>query len=394
MRKSIFISLLITAIILAPFSAVAKEVVLPNKDAHWLEILNYYRASSDLEPVIEDQEMTSGAQNHANYLANTDTKYLVNAFQNLHSENPESPYYTEAGATLGLGNVAWDDVTFSRPIDRLMTAPFHAIGFLREGLTKVGFGTATVKPGGYFPGSQVSDVAIIAGTSGIDQTKNIFFPGPNSTIYLDSFSGENPEPRESCGTNYKAYTGLPIFVSLLTSPSIRTSAVLTTPAGKILSASKDVCVVTEHSFTSSDPIYGAAGRSIIAADHLVLVIPREPLKEGQYGVVIKQSGADDLSWKFTYADAIEKVENTLKVTYPRPNKVLFIGDMVKIKILSLEGEISSYIKGTATCPGRWRGNELLITGKSVGYCTATISGKVSKNTQAFKKSFRFTFIKK
>lgn len=394
MKRCIFSVILLISIVLAPISAFAEAIPLPSSNANWLEILNYYRTSSGLAPVIQDQEMNDGAQMHANYLAKTNSKYFVNEFQNLHKENPESPYYSEAGVTLGAGNIAWSSSAFPRPIDGLMTAPFHAIGFLRESLTKVGFGTAKVGAGGFSPGSQVSDVAIIAGTSNSEPTKNIFFPGPNSTVYVNDFSGENPEPRETCGSDYKKFTGLPIFVSLVNAPALRTSATLTTPSGKILSNSSDLCVVTEHTFKSSDPIYGQAGRAIIAADHLVLIIPKEPLKEGQYGVVLKQSGSQDLSWKFTYADAIQKVESTLKVTYPRAGNILYVGDTVSIGLSSLEAEVSSLISDSALCSGKWKGNEFLVTGKGAGSCTATISGKASKNTKAFKKSFTFKFIKK
>jgi hypothetical protein len=209
----------------------ADSVALPAKNSSWLEILNYYRLSSGLSPVIEDPQMTDGAQKHANYLAKTSTRYFVGEYENLHKENPNSPFFTEEGTKLGAGNIAWGSTLFPRPIDGLMTAPFHAMAFLDEGLTKVGFGTAVVQPGGYASGTQVTNVATMAGIMYITRTKNILFPGANSEVYINDFTGENPEPREVCGSNFKTFTGLPIFASLLIAPATDLSVELTTPSG-------------------------------------------------------------------------------------------------------------------------------------------------------------------
>ena len=388
MKRHFIGSLLIYALLISQPLANADSVALPAKNSSWLEILNYYRLSSGLSPVIEDPQMTDGAQKHANYLSKTSTKYFVGEYENLHKENPSSPFFTEEGAKLGSGNIAWGSTSFPRAIDSLMTAPFHAIGFLREGLTKAGFGTAVGQPGGYASGMQVTNVAISAGTEYVTRTRNILFPGANSEVYINDFTGENPEPREVCGSNYKSFTGLPIFASLLIAPTTDLSVELITPAGKVLKNKSDVCVVTEINFKSSDPIYGEAGRGIIAADHLVLIIPKEPLAEGTHKVSIMQSGLESIAWSFRYRDSIVKVENKVTISYPRANKVLYSGDTVKINVMNLESGISSQISGGgATCNGRWVGSTLIVTGKNRGSCTVKVFGKSSKNTKAFSKSF-------
>ena len=190
MKKIVLSMFLIFAMSIIQISAKADSTPLPSNNASWLEILNYYRQSSGLSPVTEDKQMTDGAQKHAIYLSKTSTSYFVNEYQNLHQENPASPFYSQEGVTLGAGDIAWKDPLFPRPIDDLMTALFHAIGFLREGLKKVGFGSAVVEQSGKYPGTQVSDVAIIAGTTDITRTKNILFPGENSEIYINDFTGE------------------------------------------------------------------------------------------------------------------------------------------------------------------------------------------------------------
>ncbi len=386
-----FISLLMAVQPLAN----ADSAPLPSRNASWLEILNYYRASSGVSPVIEDPQISDGAQKHANYLAKTKTQYFVGPYQNLHDENPDSPFFTEEGRKIGAGNIAWGSTSFPRAIDSLMTAPFHAIGFLREGLTKVGFGTAVVQPGGYEPGSQVTNVAIIAGTTSINRTKILLFPGPNSEVYVNDFAGENPEPREVCGSNYKSFKGLPIFASLLNAPADNLSVKVITPKGKELKNKSEVCVVTENNFKTSDPIYGDAGKSIIAADHLVLIIPKEPLEEGLHKVSIMQDGLDEINWSFKYRDSIVKVENKVTITYPRANKILYSGDTVKINVLNIESGVSSQISSVGTkCNGKWIGNNLMVTGKSYGSCTVKVFGKSTKNTKEFSKSFDLKFQKK
>ena len=395
MKRHFIGSLLIYALLISQPLANADSVALPTKNSSWLEILNYYRLSSGLSPVIEDSQMTDGAQKHANYLAKTSTRYFVGEYENHHKENPSSPFFTEEGTKLGAGNIAWGSTLFPRPIDGLMTAPFHAMAFLDEGLTKVGFGTAVVQPGGYASGTQVTNVATMAGTMYITRTKNILFPGANSEVYINDFTGENPEPREVCGSNFKTFTGLPIFASLLIAPTTDLSVELTTPSGKVLKNKSDVCVVTEYNFKSSDPIYGDAGRAIIAADHLVLIIPKEPLAEGIHKVSIMQSGLESIAWSFRYRDSIVKVENKVTISYPRANKVLYSGDTVKINVMNLETRISSQILGVgATCNGRWVENTLFVTGKNRGSCTVKVSGKSSKNTKAFSKSFVLKYEKK
>lgn len=395
MKKHFIGSLLICALLAPQPLANADFVALPSTNATWIEILNYYRQSSGISPVIEDSQMTDGAQKHANYLAKTSTKYFVGEYENLHKENPNSPFFTEEGTNLGAGNIAWGSTSFPRPIDSLMTAPFHAIGFLREGLTKVGFGTAVVQPGGFEPGTQVTNVATLAGSMYVTRTKNILFPGANSEVYINDFTGESPEPRETCGSNYKSFTGLPIFASLLSTPTSDLSVELTTPSGKVLKNKSDVCIVTEINFKSSDPIYGAAGRGIIAADHLVLIIPKQPLAEGAYKVSITQSGLETIAWSFRYRDSIVKVENKVTISYPRANKTLYSGDTVKINVMSIASGVSSQISGVGTtCNGKWVGNILIVTGKNRGSCTVKVFGKSSKDTKAFNKSFVLKYVKK
>ena len=319
------LTLLITALPIFYQSANAAEIAIPNSKEDWLALVNYYRQSSDLPPVAEDPQITDGAKKHAIYLAMTDTSFQVGQYENLHSENPASPFSTPEGTKYGAGDIAWSYDSKVSAIDLWMTAPFHAIGILRENLKRVGYGREKVGTNGAYPGSYVANLAIIAGLdSQNSRTKNILFPGNKSIVYLNNFTGENPEPRESCKGDYKKFTGLPIFASLLVEPTKDLTVRLTTPNGDVISDENQLCVVDEFNFTSSDAIYGPAGRAIIASDHLVLIIPKDPLKPGTYKVSINQGGRANIDWSFSYIDApgvksIAQDKDLNGISWDKPN---------------------------------------------------------------------------
>lgn len=358
----------------------------PSATAGWLETLNYYRLSSGMPIVTEDPAITEASKKHATYLARSDKKYFSGIYENLHSENPASPFYSKEGVEVGAGNIVSGAELPSRAIDSLMAAPFHANGFLRENLERVGFGTEVIGPNGYSPGMRVTNIGVIAGLNNSVRTKVILFPGSGAITYLNDFDSENPEPRESCGSDYKKYKGLIIFASLLTTPSKLITASLTDPKNKKLS-SNDLCLVTEHNFKSSDPIYGEAGRGIISQDHLVMLIPRNPLMPGKYKVEIKQAELEDLKWEFTYVEGLQRLPNTVSVTYPRSNKKVFVGDKVVIKVESMDAKIYSSISNSLVCAGKWDKNLLVITTKKSGTCTVTVTGSQTNFLKAFKEKY-------
>lgn len=273
---------------------------IPNREIDWLSTLNAYRVSSGVSPVKENERLSKASQSHADYLASTDTRYLVGKYQNLHKENPDSPYASRDGATVGAGVVAWTNGKYASAVDNLMAAPFHAIGLLRENLVDVGFGTSISNENSFGAGTRITNIAVLSGLRNQPRKKVILFPGPNFVTHLNSFAGESPEPREACGTQFTEFYGLPIFASLLHRPASDLKVSLTTSDGKILTEGQELCVVTENNFLSTDLIYGPAGKSIIRAEHLVLIIPREALSEGKQDVQITETGRPVLQWSFTY----------------------------------------------------------------------------------------------
>lgn len=116
---------------------------------------------------------------------------------------------------------------------------------------------------------------------------------------MDSFQGESPDSRKVCGLNWQKYVGLPIWASLLTSPPSLMTAQLVTPTGKVLKSSEDLCIINERNFVTTDPVNGAAGKSIIKSGHLIMIIPKKSLAPGLQRLTLSMSGRPKISWSFT-----------------------------------------------------------------------------------------------
>jgi hypothetical protein len=296
-RWSVQFSLILGALVLTGLAPANSSdfVAPPSPTAGWLETMNFYRSASGLKPVTESQTLTSGVLSHVTYLAKTDPLLISGLYLNRHSENPASPYATRAGITTGAGDLTSGPTsTESEPIDEWMSAPFHAVALLRENLLTTGFAEAfNANSGQYEQG-----LSVLSGLGSAKRTKNILFPGPNSKVRLNVFSGENPDPRESCGSNWKKYQGLPIWASLTSTPSRALTATLVTPSGAVLSARRGICIVDKWNFKTSNGVYGPTGKAIIASDNLVIIIPKARLAAGKYRVKISSPGHHIIGWSF------------------------------------------------------------------------------------------------
>jgi hypothetical protein len=268
------------------------------KSPAWLDRINHIRHGSGLKPVKADAAWTRGIKLHLRYLAKTPAKYMTGQYASAHTENPQSPYYTKAGAREGGRSdlAIFHTASDVAAINVWLAAPFHAIGMIRPALTKVAFFRD------HKTGSAGLDV--IGGLTFADHHGPVLFPGPGSKINLTSYGGESPSPIETCTTdephaNYAA-PGLPLIVLLPAAPTRNLSVTLKRPNGKTTSSKGNgLCMVDERNFTSSDPIYGPTGQQILASDHAVLIIPRTHLVSGRYTVDVSQSKQPDIKWSFT-----------------------------------------------------------------------------------------------
>ena len=261
----------------------------------WLQLINSIRVANGLQPVTVNETWAAGIRLHLQYLADTPAQYRTGAYVSAHTENPASPYYTAAGAEAGGASDLGGGATDIAAIDGWLSAPFHTVGILRPGLQTVGFYRD--------PGTSAAGLNIISGLTGDDtHTGPIMYPAPGATTDIPApTGGESPNPLETCGWQS---SGLPIILLLPNDPTADISAQLTRPDGSTIGTpGPDLCLVTKDTYTTTDPVYGPTGASILAGDHAVFVIPHTWLKPGSYTMRVAQSGQPDVVWSFTSAPA-------------------------------------------------------------------------------------------
>jgi hypothetical protein len=257
-----------------------------------LNEINRYRVAAGLPAVSEQRSWKSGLVHHLHYLERTPDRFMRGMYASWHMENPASPFYTRNGALEGAAaNIGIGGTTVD-VIDSWWAAPFHAIGMLRPQLRQVELA--------YADGWADLDVL-----KGLDPNLTaprtpVLFPGPDATTNLRDLGAEVPDSRQSCGWQHRPLNqGLPVIALLPSSPANRLTASLWGPTGKPQSTlHRTLCVVDEHTYRSSDPVYGATGRAILQRDHVVILIPAHPLQIGQNVVRIRQRHHATILWRF------------------------------------------------------------------------------------------------
>ncbi len=263
----------------------------------WLERLNDVRVGNGLAPAVEEPAWTSGIKAHLDYLRLTPPGYRTGIYANAHYENPDSPYYTPEGDAAGRASILGGADSDTGAIDQWLAAPLHAIGLMRPGLRRVAFAR---------DGYDKAGLDVVRGLeSGITHAAPVLFPAPGATTTLHTFIGENPDPLESCG--YER-SGLPLIALLPEAPTADITAELTTPSGSVLTGpSSALCVVTAENWSSTDPVYGPTGKSVLLNDNAVLVIAPSTLLHGEHRVRLAQSGRPDVTWSFAVDRPIRRL---------------------------------------------------------------------------------------
>jgi hypothetical protein len=247
-------------------------------DDDWLTIVNAYRQVSGLAPIAENATWSAGARNHSCYM-------LYNGI--THDEVPGNPGYTADGDAAGnASNVAVSsnvNETARGHIELWLTGPFHAIGILRHNLTASGYGKCANSATSPWKSGGTLDVIRGLGSAPRPSTP-ILFPGSGSTIKLDRFVTESPNPLDWC-PGYSAPAGLPI-VAMMPEAASTAAATLTGPAGVV-----ETCVLTKGNTSGT-------AQAILAGDNAVVVVPRAVLTAGTYTVSVT-TPARTVSWSFT-----------------------------------------------------------------------------------------------
>ncbi len=272
-----------------PYLVKSPDIPLPPPPGDWLGYVNFYRETASLPPLVENPDWSSGAWLHARYIVKNDVL--------KHSENPNNPWYTAAGAAAAAASNLFGSFnpaeTIEWSIDGWMQAPFHAVAILDPALHQTGFGLYTEADGGLAAGAALDVIrGLDAPPPGVDYP--ILWPGNNTLIGLTLHWGEYPDPLSGC-PGYATPSGLPI---LLQAGPGDLAPTVTAHDFQTEGLSLEHCVFTETTYTNPDPGQQSLGRGILASRDAVVLIPRLPLTPGaRYTVSLTIDGVAH-SWSF------------------------------------------------------------------------------------------------
>ncbi|MDO8433062.1 MAG: FHA domain-containing protein [Candidatus Binatus sp.] len=314
-----------------PETAVAQpeptSVPLADQPA-WLARLNYYRAMLNLAPVAEDPKLSAGDRAHAKYIV----KNYADAIQHaglgaeMHEEDPHNKWFTSAGLEAAQasdmeadyipGGARESDPSGSADpsgwakerapgtpvwtIDGWMAIPFHRMPMLNPRLARAGFGTYC-EAGACAAGLNLKDGTREHLPPNVTIKWPLAFPPDGSTIQMESFGNEWPDPRSSC-SGYEPPSGLAITLQMGEFRDARLGEFSVTQENADGSrVALEACGFDSQSYTNPDTAVQQIGRDILNNYAAVVVIPRRPLlKGGKYNVSIT-ADAKPYSWSFSIA---------------------------------------------------------------------------------------------
>lgn len=260
-----------------------------SKFGNYLASMNGYRALAGLPAVTENPAWSAGELAHS--------MYMLKAGAISHTEDPAGAGYSVDGATAGAnGNVAGSSRSTENDgwaIDVWISGPFHAVGILDPRLAQSAFGIAHQTTGNLQTAATLDVLRGLTGsTSGL--AFPILFPGNGTQMPLDVFRGnESPDPFAVCPgytATFQQPSGSPIIAQFNAVPSVTAH-----------SLTRDGVAVDHCLFNETTPGIAAPGPAVLAARHAVVIMPKEPLKNGStYAVSITNNGTTT-SWSFTEA---------------------------------------------------------------------------------------------
>ena len=270
----------------------------------WLEVLNRYRAMSGVAPVVNDAATSSGDEAHARYLVENYRDTIARSIgigAKMHEEDPANRWYTAAGArAANSSDVAQWPGPHPPPsplwaFDGWMSAPFHRLSMLNPRLHSASLGN-------WCEGAVcVVTLNVNAGADKIERdtalATPIKFPGPDSTLIMNSSEGEWPDPLSTC-PGYTTPSGLPITLQVAYFHTVKLDSYALTLDGSAVEA----CGIDSLSYVNPDAESQRRAREILNAFGAVVVVPRDPLAPGKYDVAITADGKP-YRWSFTIAPA-------------------------------------------------------------------------------------------
>lgn len=263
---------------------------VPPSGPEWLQYVNRFREQANLLPLTENSDWSHGAWLHSRYMVKEDTIG--------HSEDPGSPWYTEAGNEAAQnGNVAVSGATSVSDefaINLWMTGPFHAIGLLDPQLQQTGFGSYRENIGRWQMGATI-DVGRGRGSVPPETTFPLSFPKAGGNTWLTAYGGsELPDPLASC-PGYNAPSGPPIMIQLgdgSLTPDV-TGSSFADSRGPL-----EYCIFDETNYSNSNSSHQSLGRDILNSRDAVVIMPRYELRGGEIYTIRVTANGNTTAWSF------------------------------------------------------------------------------------------------
>ncbi len=272
----------------------------------WLSYVNLFRVQANLPTVGENSSWSDGGYLHGRYMVKNN--YIG------HSEDPGNPWYTAEGlAAAQSGNVAVSSSVSASDysmINLWMVGPFHAVGIIDPKLHTTGFGNYHEADGGWQSGATL-DVLRGRGSVPGSVTFPVRYPQDGGQLWLLSYTGgEYPNPVLGCG--YTTPTGGPIIIQLGTgsiTPNVTAYSLMhgSTPL--------TACVYDETNYSFPGDAPGQSlGRSVLGSRDAIVMIPQQPLQQGQTYTVSLTTNGNTYTWSFsTVASPVPGQEEAVPV---------------------------------------------------------------------------------
>jgi uncharacterized protein YkwD len=283
----------------------------PGETARWLDSINRYRAMAGLKPVREDPSLSEGGLAHARYLVKNNAAHIKSGKlgAEIHTEDRRNPLYSREGiraARAGDIEQWWGSASTSRPapgwaIDQLMDSTWHRMWILNPRLHEVGYGD-------YCEGGAcvaVLDVLSRLGRGAFTppvEIDPIGFPPNGASVSMTALGDEWPDPLTSC-RGFSPPAGLPVTLQLGAMVPARLSAYSLRHGSS--SETLEACGFDASNYYNPNTPAQTRARDVMAALGAVVVIPRQPLKAGEYTVAMTVSG-HAYTWRFTIKDDDER----------------------------------------------------------------------------------------
>ena len=262
-------------------------------DPDWLRYLNGFRVAAGLPALREDSAWSAESGLHS--------RYMILSGDVGHSEDPNNPFYTNAGNAAGdTGNIAIGNLSsapFQWAINYWLSAPFHAVPMLDPQLAVTGFGEYR-DPGGIQAVGATLDVERGLGALPDGVEFPVMWPGNDSVTWVLRYSlPEFPAALSHC-TGYSQATGAPIILQLgdgRLTPNVTATTLLRD--GEPLAH----CQFDETNYTHSDAWTQRSARTILDQRDAVVLIPAAPLvPDATYAVRVDANG-QTYTWSFRTA---------------------------------------------------------------------------------------------